>query len=529
MHSRLNRYILVLLILAMLTASLTGCGGTAEEGEAPLPELPENNYSDTGFHAADKVFSLNCDKDYSFSPLSTTNTSNIMCTQVMYDQLFNVDENFAVTSELVERYSTEDGQIWRFWVDTSVKFWDGSYLTAADAAYSIQRAMQSPQFKSRFSGAIFGVSAADEKQFIITLNYSDMLFPALLTVPVIKYGTVGDTAPMGTGPYMPNEELTQLDLFEGHRNADKMPAEHICLKEFKEVEAIINAFENSEIDIVTNDPTGFFNVGYGAANEIRYFPTTHMHYLGFNVNKGFFSVPLARKAMTYVVDREHIVNDIMGGAASEATLPMHPAAEYYNDRFSEIVSYSVSKSEAAFDEASVQDYDDDGYREIMITGIQVESNIDFIVCNESTVKLQAARAIAENMKALGLKVELRELPWLEYNYELNQGNFDMYYAETSMTADFSLRELLLSGGKLNYGKVNDETLKDNINAFMSANDETRQTAADIMFKYITDTAPIVPICFEKQQVITHRGVVSGLKPSQYNIFNGLENWEINAG
>ena len=45
---------------------------------------------------------------------------------------------------------------------------------------------------------------------------------------------------------------------------------------------------------------------------------------------------------------------------------------------------------------------------------------------------------------------------------------------------------------------------------MVCGEEGRQKSADLMFKYITDTAPIVTVCFEKQQVITHRGVISGM-------------------
>lgn len=526
MNSKFKKTLTALLSASILLTAMIACGSRGTENEEePLPELTEENHEAPGLAAADDVFSLNYDSDYSFNPFSTTNASNILCTQVMYDQLFSVDNTYNYTGNVVESFSSEDGITWRFYVDTDVKFWDGTNLSASDASYSVQRAMQSPQFKTRLK-SIIGCSAADGKQFIMTLNSANMQFPALLTIPVIKYGSVGENAPMGTGPYMPNEGMTKLELFKDYRLAEKMPTDTIYLKEYKEMEAAINAFENSEIDLVTNDPTGFFNVGYGTANEARYFPTTHMHYLGFNENGGFFSVPLARKAMTYVVDREHIVVNIMNGAATAATLPMHPACQYYNDKFSDIISYSIAKSQIAFDEAQVQDYDDDGFREIMITGVQVESDIKFIVCNESASKVSAARAIADNMLALGLKVTLFELPWLEYNYALNQGDFDMYYAETSLTAGFSVNELLLYGGKLNYGKVNDQSLADCIGAYMRATAENRQTAADMMFKYITDTAPIVTICFERQQVITHRGVVTGLDPNQYNIFYGLENWEI---
>ena len=46
---------------------------------------------------------------------------------------------------------------------------------------------------------------------------------------------------------------------------------------------------------------------------------------------------------------------------------------------------------------------------------------------------------------------------------------------------------------------------------------------------MTQTAPIIPICFEKHQIITHRNVITGMKLSQYNVFLNFPEWNINFG
>ena len=527
MAKRYKRPVLLCVIISLIACMFSACGGNDAENEAPIPEISESQNAQPEYYKADNVFSLNCNKAYSFNPFTTTNASNILCTQLMYDTLFEVDESFTPTPNLIKSYETTDGKYWKFYVDTSVKFWDGTTLTAQDAAYSIQRAMRSPQFSARLK-PIMGISAMDESLFIINLYDVDMQFPALLSIPVIKYGSIEEYAPLGTGLFMPDTEYTKLTAFAEHKNTDSLPLDTIYLKEYLETEDIISAFENSEIDLVTNDPTGFSNIGYGSANEVRFFPTTNMQYLGFNSSSRFFSNMLCRKAMTYVVDREQIVTDYMGGAASSATLPMNPTCALYNDAYSEIISYSVKKSETAFDTAEVQDYDDDGKREIMITGIPCEIDINFIVCSDSPKKVEAARSIADNLMDLGITVNLRELSWDNYLAALVNGEFDMYYAETKLGADFSLRSLLFSEGSLNYGKFSDDILEQHISDFMSCEEEGKQKSADLMFKYITDTAPIVTVCFEKQEVITHRGVITGMDPTVYNIFAGIEDWEINT-
>lgn len=525
--ARTKKLIALVMALAMILGALAGCGTesqTEEQGQSP--EVSDGSISKgENSYAADSVFTLNCNHSFSFNPMSTTDLSNILVTQLMYDNLLEVDASFNYTPNIVTECKSDDGKCWNFTVDTTAKFWDGTAVSAYDVAYSVQRAMRSPQFSDRLS-CIIGAEAVSDDTFVINIYNVNTRFPVLLNIPLIKNGSVSEKIPMGSGPYSLNEEMTELTANTHHKNAASLPVKKIYLTELTEIEDKISAFEDAEIDLVTNDPTSFTNLGYGSANEKRTFATTNMHYIGFNLLSRYFSNALFRKAMTYIIDREYIVTNIMNGMATAATLPFHPAGDYYNENFSEIISCSISKAEETLEKGEIQDYDDDGFREIMVTGIPIETEIDFIVCSDNVYKLQAARSIAESMEALGIKVALRELPWDAYKSALTAGSYDMYYAETKLPADFNLRELLFTGGELNYGGVSDETLEGHITAYLSADDEGRQEAANLMFKYLTDTAPIVTICFEKQQVVTHSGVISGLRPTQYNIFNGIEEWTI---
>lgn len=523
-----KKTIFLLLALFMLIGMLAGCGEekSAEPEQSPEASDDGDTTEETKASYVDDVFTLNCSKEYSFNPMTASNVSNILVTQLMYEELVTVDTAFNWQPNIVTECKSDDGTCWYFTVDTTRKFSDGTAVTAYDAAYSVQRAMRSPQFSARLSSVI-GCSATSDSVFVINIYGANTRFPVLLNIPLIKDGTAGNAIPLGSGPYVLNEELTELTANEYYKNGASLPIDKIYLTELNEIEDKISAFEDGRLDLVTNDPTAFTNLGYGSANEKRAFSTTNMHYIGFNISGKYFSNTLFRKAMTYIIDRESIVTDIMNGMATAATLPFHPASDYYNENFSEIISFSASKCESILDEAEVQDYDDDGFREIMVTGIPVETEIDFIVCTDSTYKIQAARAITANMQDLGLKVTLRELGWDDYKAALTAGEYDMYYAETRLTADFNLKNLLLPGGTLNYGGIDDEKLTEYISAYMSSTDEDRQKNADYLFKYLTDTAPIVTICFEKQQVVTHSGIVTGMKPTQYNVFNGIDGWEIN--
>lgn len=507
--------------LALLGGVLAGC--TAQTGpEEQLPEI-DQEHQEVEYYTADSVFSLNCDPAGSFNPINTDNSDNYLCTQLMYDTIFEVDSSYNVSTRIIREYRSDDGRNWYFYVDNNVKFWDGTSLTAQDVAYSLRQAMGSKRFGERLS-IVQGVSAVDEELLLVSTYRVNMQLPARMTVPVIKNNSIEEFVPGGTGPYMPDEALSVLTAFNGNGRTHSIDA--VYLKNISGIEAGITAFESSLLDLVLNDPSSVTNLGYGTANDIRSYPTTNMHYLGFNSTSRYFSNTGFRKALHYVINRDEIVSDALKSAATAAALPMNPACSLYNDSYSSLLSYSLRKGAEAFDDAEIQDYDDDGLREMMITGIPVEIDIDFIVCADNAQKASAARLIANNLKDQGIKVNLRELGWSDYIAALNDGDFDMYYGEVMLTADFDPTELILDGYSLNYGEFDLDILEDSVEDYLSAGETDRKKAADLMFRAIVENAPIVPVCFEKHQVVTHRGVIVGMKPGQYNIFQNIEEWTV---
>ena len=53
------------------------------------------------------------------------------------------------------------------------------------------------------------------------------------------------------------------------------------------------------------------------------------------------------------------------------------------------------------------------------------------------------------------------------------------------------------------------------------------SALGFLGESISDTAPIVPVCFEKHCLYVHRGAVGGFSPTKYNIFHSITDWKIN--
>ena len=531
-----NQLLAIALALALL---LTGCGASGGGAQTGMPDpaygqvIPGTEVKERT--PADRLFSLNYDPEAPLNPIRAESSANMQFWSLLYDSVFTVNPDWSVSSEVVTEWTSDDYIWWVFHIDTSITFSDGEGLTAADVAYSIQRAQQSSHYANRLS-IIYGISALSSDTFAITTKYANCQFPALLNIPIIRKGDYFEDRPVGTGPYMLSEEGDRLVINPLSRHAEEMPLQTIYLLDCMDTSDRIRAFEEARIDLVVNDPTGMYNLGYGSSNETRYFDTTNLHFIGFNTESMYFLTAAARCAVGFAADRDYVVTSLMNDCGVAATLPVHPGSAYYNEAYAKTFNFDPEKAALMFENAGVQDYDNDGKLEMLVTGIVVELNIRFIVNSDSTAKVLAARKICEQLNDLGITTTLYELTWSDYIERLETGDFDMYYGEIRLTPDWNLSELFRPRENrskdttfqgMNYSRTRDNNYLALYERYLGEAEEARryEDFQDIS-RYITETGIILPICFERRELLTHRGVATGISATQYDVFHNFNEWTI---
>ena len=406
---------------------------------------------------------------------------------------------------------------------------DGAPLSIDDVVYSIDVARESSIYADRFKN-VQSVYTEDGR-VVVVLYASNADFPKLLDIPIVRYGTAYDEYPVGTGPYFYSQGLDYsfLSAFEDWRDSRELPAARIYLQSYEDSN-IISAFENGYVDMVTLDRTSLNYYEYGGSYETKYYETPIMQYVGFNAEGQVFSSLEMRRAVQYCIDRDRIVEDVMPeNSAVAAELPRHPNAEYYDEEIAGRYAFSFEKAEEIMNEMFFADFDRDGFREILTEAGEVrEVSIDFIVNKENSSKLNAARAIADRLVEYGFDVTLRALSWSDYVYELEHQNFDMYYAEVQLTADFDVSCILDIWAELDYGGIGGSDYGSMIDSFLAReeDDSIKQLLASQLYDYIGRNAAIVPVLFKRAAVLTRWGSLSGHEPVYSNLFYGITNWKI---
>ena len=189
----------------------------------------------------------------------------------------------------------------------------------------------------------------------------------------------------------------------------------------------------------------------------------------------------------------------------------------------------ASPAYAGYDTALETPYDTAAYNRLLnaALGEQAEDEtpltLTLLVNEESSFKVSAAQEIAMYLNTARLTVTVEAVPWDTFLTRLESGDFDLYYGECRLTADWDLTALLSTEGSLNYGGWSDETTDRLLQAYRASGADANLVA---LWQQLLDTAPFAPICFKSVSVVTTEGVVQGLSPTETAPLSPLGGWSV---
>ena len=180
-RGKLSPQTTLLIFLSLVALLVTACGGSNNQtsqtvGKASADKqilvLPLSGYSDIA----------------TFDPALSTEISAITVDNMIYTGLVQLDDHLQVRDELAASHSLgSDGVTWTFKLKPNLKFSDGTPLTSADVAYSIDRALE-PSLASPVAPLYLGLLKDSDKRAagkVKTLINDSILTPDAQTVVLV--------------------------------------------------------------------------------------------------------------------------------------------------------------------------------------------------------------------------------------------------------------------------------------------------------------------------------------------------------
>ena len=498
----------------LLAAGLAGCGAPPEPSPTPAATASPSPTP----QARPMEFALPCYPQASFHPITGTGRTNLALAGLMYDGLYELDQSFEPRPALAVSHTvSENGLVWTFTLRQGVTFSDGSSLTPADVVYSLDLARSSALYAARLA-QVAGVRAG-EGTVEVTLSAPHGALPALLDVPMVRQGN--DQRPAGTGLYVLEGDDTGLSLRRrsgGWRQGTPEP-ETIPLRPVEQAEDLVYLFDTREISLADTDFTGTNSLGFSGSFETVDYPTADMLFVGFNTAGGVCRDAAVRRALSLGMDRTTICTGLLSRHAAEAVLPVHPGSAAYDKTLAETAAYSPQAMAQGLEQAGWSKSGGKYSR----WGRQME--LTLLVNQDSACKLDVADELARELTAAGVGVTVKKLAWSDYVDALERGDFDLYLGEVLLTGDFDPSPLL-AGGALNYGKYTGGELTGALSAWRAAQGAARTAAGRVFYTRLLEEAPFTVLCFKNRSALTQWGQVSGMTPTQQNLFYRFADWEV---
>ena len=514
------------------------------------------------------------------NPVMDGTEVNSMLREALYEGLFEIKSDFTLENELCEDY-TSDGTAFSFTIKKGIKFWSGAELTASDVAESLKTVLEneSSPYHNRLT-EVASIEAVTKRMVRITLASPNVNFPKLLDIPIYRAGTTdeGEFAE-GTGPYKPvqNGAAWTLEANENWHGGFLGTIRHITLVKMTRADAADTSFRTGDVSIMRSARIAPDDQNIAFTGEVDTVPVNSamLHYIGLNYNNSQFTNAKVRQALSMAISRQGLCATQLQDYADPAVLPINPQPADTG------VSYSLSADlmtaaqllrEAAQEGAasaggrggntdykvdfltvrtpknrtdstvsdgkivlldnentdsgdSTDSTDGSGSTDTAVTdtivtdAATVQLSFRLLVNSDNAFKVAAAKQVAASWNSLnGVNVTVDEEPYDTYVSMLQSGSFDAYYGETQLTPDFDLRPLLSPQGGLNYGSYSSEDMSNAITAYRSGEN------TEGLYTTFLNEMPLIPLAFERQQVVLRSGLINHFNPAPYNAFAGQENW-----
>jgi peptide/nickel transport system substrate-binding protein len=365
-----------------------------------------------------------------FDPILAATNVDQDVSRLVFSGLTRFDRDGTIVADLASSFDVDpSGKMWTFTIRPDANWQDGAPVTADDVLYTVgllqDKAYRGP-FADAFRGVVVTALGTKIVRFLLPEAYAPFagsttvaLLPShLLSVPF------GDLArqpfnlrPVGTGPFKVSEldarqvTLVRSDDFYRTKPARSRPfLDKIVLRFYRDETEALAALARGEVD----GAGGLSPLDAGRARTLKTvdlfsLPTNDFTALFLNVRptKPVFRDRIVRQAIASAIDRGKVLQVAADGRGSVAD-EFVPSTSWAFARDVPRYSFSTADTRALLDGADWVDHDGDGIRDKGGVALRFA-----IATSDEPPRLAAARQVADDLAAVGMRVDVRAVPFVD--------------------------------------------------------------------------------------------------------------------
>ena len=338
-------------------------------------------------------------------PQNTVDSASLSVIQMINQRLFKIDNNGNIIPEIAEEATKVDEKTTLIKIKKDLFFSNGEPVTVDDVLFSLNRAKESPRMTQDFymieSFEKVDDSTIKVKTFYEAGNLLHKLASMGASIMSKKALEENETNIVGSVMFK-LEEWVAGDRLVLERNTYFKDAnsniKEIVIKFIPEANSRMIMLETGEVDIAESLlPLDFQKI----SKEDDKFVSVEMQsssnmFIGFDLRDKHLADKRVRQAIAYAINNQDIVDSIYNGSATVATSPIPKITTGHNEN-SNPYTQNIEKAKELLAEAGYAD------------GFNIVLNV-----NEDNQRVDTAVVIQDNLKAIGINVEIKTYQWASY-------------------------------------------------------------------------------------------------------------------
>ncbi len=305
----------------------------------------------------------------------------------------------------------------------NVKFSDGTPVTLNDVAATYQSLLtdkilaRSPSFSQVTSVQVQG------KSLLFTLKEPDASFIGNLVVGILpeRLAKTLDYDPLKSpscGPYHIKSTDVNGIILEANSHyagTPKLRLKQIEIKIVKNEKTRFAKLQTGELDLVQNSISRDALKGIEKKSpqlDVLKRPGLKTTYLGFNIRDKLAGNPAVREAIAYAINRQEIIDIILGGMAKPATTLLPDDSPFY-DKSLKARGLDLVKAEKLLDDA--------GFKKKGAVRLELSYKT-----TTDVTRISIAKAIASQLKKIGIKVTVEPMEWGRFKQDVDAGRVQLW-------------------------------------------------------------------------------------------------------
>ncbi|MCQ4923700.1 peptide ABC transporter substrate-binding protein [Tissierella carlieri] len=567
-----NKKYLCLILMILITVTAVGCAqNELNVGNGDIAEDTKISIEYDPVEGGQVVVPLT--NFNTLNPLMTENSSYYFFSKLIFEGLFEFDNDLNVASQLAESYNIlDEGRTIEIKLKDNIFWHDGEKFKPEDVVFTvntIKYASADSTYRQMFSNAMGSTSTLDIKRImdvaitgsndiVITFDRAFSNNLEVLTFPIIpkhaftsgKSGNsdyikalqLDDYKPIGTGPFkfQTYEKMKEIRLSANDNYRGGRPyIDEILGRVLESEEDILTAFETGQINIATTVGVDWDKYSQNSRIKALEFVSSNYEFLGFNFGKELFSGEKGeglRRAIAYGIDRQAIIQKLYLGHGTQIDVPIHPDSWLLSEK-ANTFGYNSDLAKEELKKLGWKDTNNDG---ILEDESGKSLSLKILTNSYNLMRLKTAEMIKDDLKKLGIDasiypenkkeeditVEDIQGQWTEVNQLLGAGDYDMALLgwQLSVIPDLSFAfhssQIPYNTNFIKYSNPNMDELLQNV--FLKSSRDEKVKAYDELQSFIVEDLPYISLFFKNKALLVDSKIVGELNPAFFNPYKGIE-------